>query len=238
MRTRSAVLCLGLVCAGSLVGFGLRKIVHADGIPDVSPLYYSGTLIEGGQPVTGTRAITLNLWADGTTAGTPLCQTVASTASVTGGRFRIALAGLCKAALNQNNSAWIEVVDGATSVGRAKIGAVPYAVEADHAVAATSAGTASSLAAGPIVGSLAIYNVPGGALAAPCALVGAPGVVDCTCPVGTFVVSGGGDAGQATGRFIRESRPITTSSWRVTCAAATADVLCAMYSLVCSRVGP
>lgn len=237
MKPRSAFLGVGLLSAGSFIaGFGLHKIVRAEGIPDTTPLYYSGTLTEAGQLVTGTRAITVNLWADGTTAGMPLCQTVASTAGITNGRFRIPLAAVCKAALNQNNNAWVEVVDGATSMGRQKIGAAPYAVEADHALTATSA---SSLVAGPIVGSLSIYNVPGGALAAPCAIAnGSTAVVDCACPAGTFVVSGGGDAGQGSGHFIRESRPITLGTWRVTCAAGTADALCATYSLVCSRVGP
>jgi hypothetical protein len=237
MRVRSPVLGLGLLCAGSLIGFGLKSVL-AEGIPDTDPLYYAGTLTEGGQPVTGVRAITVNLWADGTTGATPLCQTVASTAAVMSGRFRIALAASCKAALNQNNNAWVEVVDGATSLGRVKIGAVPYAVEADHAVAATTAVTASALAAGPIVGNLTVYNVPGNALAAPCGAVTGSSVIDCTCPAGTFVVSGGGDAGQGSGHFIRESRPLTSSIWRVTCAAGTTDALCVTYSLVCSRVGP
>jgi hypothetical protein len=138
-----ALIALGLVGAGTAVGFGIKSVL-AQGIPDVNPFYYSGTLTENGQLVTGTRAITVNLWQDGTTAVTPLCQTVASTALVQGGRFRVALAGTCKAALSANRNAWVEVVDGATSLGRAKIGAVPYALEADHASNATSAANATN----------------------------------------------------------------------------------------------
>jgi len=64
-------------------------------------------------------------------------------------------------------------------------------------------------------------------------------VIDCTCPTGTFVVSGGGDAGQGSGRFIRESGPISNTVWRVTCAnSAGADFLCVTYHLLCSRIGP
>jgi hypothetical protein len=91
----------------------------------------------------GTRAITVNLWPDGTTGGTPLCSTVASTTSVVNGRFRIALASSCKAIVNQNNNVYIEVIDGTTSLGRSPIGAMPYAVEADHAVNATTATAAA-----------------------------------------------------------------------------------------------
>jgi hypothetical protein len=243
VNRRRVVFAMGLLAMGGVLGLGFRRFVWADGIPDMNPLYYSGTLTEGGQAVTGTRAITVNVWPDGSASTMPLCQTVSSTTNVVGGRFRIALASSCKAALNQNNNAWVEVVDGATSVGRAKIGAVPYAVEADHAVAATSAAsaaTAASLAAGPIAGQLTVYTVPGAKLATPCAVVGMTSyVTDCTCPAGTFALSGGGDAGQGSGHFLRESRALTTTTWRVSCAtAAGADAPCATYNLVCSRVGP
>jgi hypothetical protein len=137
MNLRFLLLAAGMLAAGAVLGYGVR--VRAEGIPDTNPLYYAGTLSEGGLLVTGQRALTVNLWADGTTSGTPLCQTVESTAEVTSGRFRIALASGCKGALNQNNNAWVEVIDGATSLGRAKIGAGPYAVEADHAKSATNA---------------------------------------------------------------------------------------------------
>jgi hypothetical protein len=240
MSRRRAAFGVALLATGGALGLGFHKFVWANGIPDMSPLYYSGTLSEGGQLVTGTRAITINVWQDGTAMGTPLCQTVSSMTDVVGGRFRIALANSCKAALNQNNNAWVEVVDGATSVGRAKVGAVPYAVEADHAVAATNAATAAtaaSLAAGAVAG-LTVYTVPGASLASPCAAASGM-VIDCTCPAGTFVVSGGGDAGQGSGHFLRESRALSTGVWRVTCAtAAGADAPCATYNLICSRVGP
>lgn len=139
-----AVAAAGLTLVGGFGGFALKAF--ADGIPPINPLYYSGTLTEGGQLVTGTRAITINVWPDGTTMGTPLCQTVASTANVISGRFRIALATACKTAINQNNGAYVEVIDGATSLGRAPIGAVPYAVEADHAVSADNAADGGGLA--------------------------------------------------------------------------------------------
>jgi hypothetical protein len=235
MNRRRVLLMVGVAAGAMAAGFGLRSVL-AVGIPDTNPLYYAGTLTESGQPVTGMRDITVNIWS-AATGGTMLCQTAAAAttaAQVVNGRFRIALAAACKTALNQNNDTWVEVIDGITSLGRAPIGAVPYAVEADHAASAT---TVSALAAGPVAGGLMVFN-PSGAVA-PCAVSGGTGsVVDCTCPSGTFVVSGGGDAGQTTGHFIRESRATTTTTWRVTCANGTADALCQTYNLVCSRIGP
>jgi hypothetical protein len=143
MNRSRALLLLAVLVVGGFAGFGLRTVL-ASGIPDMNPLYYSGTLTESGSLVNGQRAITINLWSDGMTGTTPICQTVVSAAQVTNGRFRIALADACKTALNQNKNAWVEVIDGATTLGRSKIGAVPYAVEADHAPAADHAATADS----------------------------------------------------------------------------------------------
>lgn len=137
MNRRRILAFLAVVAVGT--GFGLTiHSVLADGIPTPNPLYYSGTLTEAGQLVSGQRAITVNLWPDKTTQGTPLCSTVASSppADVVNGRFRIALASACKIVVNQNPNVYVEVIDGATSLGRAPVGAVPYAVEADHAVTA------------------------------------------------------------------------------------------------------
>jgi hypothetical protein len=142
MNARLTMVSLATMAAGAVLGYGFR--VRADGIPDANPLYYAGTLTENGQLVNGQRALTVNVWADGTSPGAPVCQTVASTAQVSNGRFRVALAASCKSALNKNNNAWVEVIDGATSLGRAKIGAVPYAVEADHATSATTATNATN----------------------------------------------------------------------------------------------
>jgi hypothetical protein len=140
MKRRRIAAAAGLTALGALGGFAVKAL--ADGIPSPTPLSYSGTLTENGQLVNGTRAITINVWPDATTTGTPLCQTVASTANVVSGRFRVPLVSNCKSVINQNNNAYVEVIDGATSLGRALVGAVPYAVEADHAVAATYAADA------------------------------------------------------------------------------------------------
>ncbi len=137
MNVRSSLLATGLLAAGTILGFGIRTGL-ADGVPDKDPLYYSGSLTENGQLVTDTRTIGVNLYPDQTTM-TPLCQTVASNTQVVNGRFRIPLAASCKSEINQNNGAWIEVIDGVTNLGRSKVGAVPYAIEADRAAGASGA---------------------------------------------------------------------------------------------------
>jgi hypothetical protein len=86
-------------------------------------------------------------------------------------------------------------------------------------------------------GKLHYYAVSGTALAAPCA-ISSGAVVDCTCPAGSFVVSGGAAANDATGDSVRETRPISTTAWRMTCLSGTTNVLCANYNLLCSILGP
>jgi hypothetical protein len=121
----------------------------------------------------------------------------------------------------------------------------PHATEATHAAAAdtateathaASASVASALAPGGVDGALMIYTSSGSPLPAPCA-VGSGFSIDCTCPMGSFVVSGGGFAfaGQGT---LRESRALNPTTWRTTCWNGTADVMCGGYTLVCSRIGP
>jgi hypothetical protein len=113
----------------------------ADGIAATDPLYYAGTLHESGAPVSGPRAFTLILWDSETVTATAnsKCQTTAATAPVNNGRFRIALDVGCTTAVNANPDLWIEVIVGATSLGRKKLGAVPYALEAQRASAASGA---------------------------------------------------------------------------------------------------
>lgn len=65
------------------------------------------------------------------------------------GRFSIPLPDDCTTKVGSNAQVWVEVLVGpmantVASLGRAKLGAVPYAVEADHAVSASSAATAAT----------------------------------------------------------------------------------------------
>jgi hypothetical protein len=137
--------------------------VRAAGIPTTEPLYYSGTLEDNGAPVTGSRDVTLRLWDDATDPATlhKKCETSSPTTTFDNGRFRIPLDATCQGAIAANPNLWVEVVVGATSLGRKKVGAVPYAVEAQSAVTATTATTASGALADQIVPSGAILYFNG-----------------------------------------------------------------------------
>ena len=130
-------LVIGLFCglscavifAGALAGY-LAGTAGAAGIPTTDPLFYSGTLTDtGGKLFSGSKPIGVDLWS-AKTGGSKLCSTVAKTVTMTQGRFRVALSKTCVAAIKQNPDLWVEATVDGTSMGRAKIGAVPYAVEA------------------------------------------------------------------------------------------------------------
>ena len=155
-----------LALAGAF-GFGV-KFVLADGIPSPNPLYYSGTLTEAGQLVNGSRSLTVNLWLNAMPTGVgehTICTSTTVTTNVINGRFRIALDSSCKGAINANPNVFTEVVDGTTSLGRSVIGAVPYAVEADHAVNATNATHATSADNATNATAAVTASAAGGALA-------------------------------------------------------------------------
>jgi hypothetical protein len=139
MNKRHVMMAVALTSAGALAGVGMKAL--ADGIPSPNPLYYAGTLTLDGNLVSDpARSMKATLWTNPTpTVGeTALCVTSVTT-PVLDGRFRIALDPSCKGAINANPNVYVEVVDNAVSLGRAKVGAVPFAVEADHAVSATNA---------------------------------------------------------------------------------------------------
>ncbi len=121
-----ALTCAALLC--------VPVQAQADGIPQDDTLFYTGVLeTNAGNVVTGDYIISVKLFSDGS-GGTELCQTTPSgSTSVVSGRFRIALSSNCVDAVSNNSNVWVEVsVDGGV-LGRAKLGAVPYAVESANA---------------------------------------------------------------------------------------------------------
>ncbi|HXX68667.1 MAG TPA: hypothetical protein VEK07_15875 [Polyangiaceae bacterium] len=148
MKKRELFVAAGLLTVGGLVGFAVKAL--AQGIPSPNPLYYSGTLTEGGQLVNGSRPISINLWLNptATTGESALCVTSVPSTPVVSGRFRVVLSTSCTAVIAANPNVYVEVVDNGTSLGRAPVGAVPYAVEAQSAVSATNATNATNAADG------------------------------------------------------------------------------------------
>jgi len=127
-------------------GFGLGYLVNrarASGIPAAQALTYSGVLTDtAGTPLTGSKNILVQFY-DAATAGNTLCTVGPSALTLAAGAFQVPLPDTCTAAVHASPDIWIDVfVDGA-SVGRAKLGAVPFAVEADHASTAAQATAAA-----------------------------------------------------------------------------------------------
>lgn len=236
-KTKSKPALIGAIALSFAMTFALGYWVsraRAAGGPQVSPLTYSGVLSDmNGVPLTGSKSIVLQLY-DSATGPTALCSSTPATVTLVAGAFQAALGDSCTPIVHSTPDLWIDVQVDGTSIGREKLGSVPFALEADHAQSASAI-----VANAPVAAGLTVYTIDGAALVAPCRLATTTGaIVDCACPAGSFVVSGGADAGQTTGHFIRETRAISATTWRITCADGTADVRCFTYQLLCSRVGP
>lgn len=136
-----AVVALAMGSGGTLI----VQQVRAAGVPRTGALTYAGVLaLPDGTAVQGSKNIGLAVY-DAAINGSLLCQVMSSAIPVQGGRFQVALPDACVAAVQSNADVWIDVqVDGG-SVGRSKLGAVPYAFEAQRAAGASSAVSGSAL---------------------------------------------------------------------------------------------
>jgi hypothetical protein len=93
-----------------------------------------------GTPLTGSKDIIIQLWDRKVGGDTPLCSTLPSQHNLVGGAFQIEMPDNCAAAVHQKQDIWIEAfIDGA-SVGRNKLGAVPFALEAGNGLPTCPAG--------------------------------------------------------------------------------------------------
>lgn len=145
MRGAIAALMVGMTV------LGVRQ-TRADGIPGTSPMTYSGTLEEGGVPVTGTRSVRLTVLDDMTaTEGHIRCTTVAAGTPVTNGRFQVQLSNECTAVVRSTPNLWLDVEVAGTSLGRTKLSAVPFAVEAGRAAELTPAASNLLVPSGTVV---------------------------------------------------------------------------------------
>lgn len=148
---RSSVV-LGVVAAAIAGGF-LAGRARAAGIPATGALSYSGVLEDvNGVTLSGSKQIKVALF-DAQLVGTQQC-TVTQTVALVNGRFQVLLPDTCTQAVQANPNLWVEVTVDNSSLGRTKLGAVPYAAEASHAVSATTATTAATAnAAGGSLGT-------------------------------------------------------------------------------------
>jgi hypothetical protein len=117
----------------ALLAFVVGRAV-AGGIPTMDPLTYSGTLEDAaGAPLSGSHNLEVKLW-DGASGGRdPLCTTGSQSVDLNGGHFAVTLPDACTNAVKDNADLWADVLVDGASLGRTKLGAVPYAVEAGRA---------------------------------------------------------------------------------------------------------
>jgi hypothetical protein len=141
---------IGIAIAGAAFFAGRA---WAGGIPSSGALTYSGVLQDvSGAPLTGTQFVEIKFWNDPTAsaAANLLCDSgTPASVSLEVGHFSIGLPDTCSTQVGLNKNIWAEVIVGPTAVaaaslGRAKLGAVPFAIEANHAVSADSAVNATN----------------------------------------------------------------------------------------------
>lgn len=129
---------VGLASACAVLTFSALQ-VRAAGAPLKSPLVYSGVLEEGEKPVSGARMIGIRLF-DAAMGGAEQCAAAPVAVEVKEGRFSVLLADACSTAIHDHSDLWVELqIDGNALLPRAKLGAVPYALEAARAVDAAGA---------------------------------------------------------------------------------------------------
>jgi hypothetical protein len=91
------------------------------------------------------HSLEIKLWSTGPSGGTALCDTTVPAPTFAldnSGRFSVQLDESCTPAVGGNPGAFVEILLDGTTLGRTKLGAVPYAIEAKHAVSADSASNA------------------------------------------------------------------------------------------------
>ena len=148
--TRGAIFALAL----GFVGLGYNQTrARADGIPGMLPITYAGQLEEGGAAVNGSRNLRLTIWDDAssTESSRTRCITTASGATVTSGRFQVVLDNACTAVVRATPDLWLEIEVNGSSLGRTKLSAVPFAIEANRASGLTPAAANALIPTGTIV---------------------------------------------------------------------------------------
>jgi hypothetical protein len=139
-KQRLVVGCVSALAAGASLVYVIGR-ARAAGVPSTPPVMtYSGTLTDAsGTPLTGTKNVQVQLWAQASGGSTPVCLTPSTAQALVGGSFQIPLPDTCTAAVHANAELWAEVSVDGSPLPRTKIGAVPYALEAGTATTASGA---------------------------------------------------------------------------------------------------
>jgi microcystin-dependent protein len=151
-----------VVPLAAAVGFAAAAIwvkrAGADGIPAAPTLYYSGILADKGQLLGGPNTITVSLWT-AESGGQPVCQGPTESVVLDAGRFRVSLPDACVEQVRGNPNLWVQTSVGTppTTFARKKLGAVPYAVEAERAQKVSGPAAAQLVPSGAVMA----FDLPG-----------------------------------------------------------------------------
>jgi hypothetical protein len=150
MRSRRWLASVSMLGLGAAVGH-FAHTARAGGIQSSRALTYSGTLQDtNGDPLRGSQPIDFRLW-DAAKDGEVRCEIINPDEDVQldrNGRFSIPLPEACATAVSSDRELWVELRVSGSALPRMRLGAVPYALEAQHALVADTATDKSRKIAG------------------------------------------------------------------------------------------
>lgn len=132
---------LGTLALGSALTLAVlfAARARAAGVPESEALTYTGYLEDAeGAPLKGVHSVAVRFWA-AAEKGTAICSQELASAELASGRFQVPLPVECVDAVKSNPDLYVDVLVDGASLGRTKLGAVPYALEAGRAAVATGA---------------------------------------------------------------------------------------------------
>ena len=195
----------GLIASAMVLCYRAGR-VKADGPPAKNPLVYTGVLEDNGQPATGSKSVSLVLWSAAVNGMAVCTTTPAAPVTLDGGRFSVPLDDSCTPAIKKTPDLWLGVIVDSTSLGRTRLGAVPYALEAGSAASASGALKSQLVPPGTIV-AFAGKSPPEGWLLCDGAPVSRSMFFDLFAAVGTGWGAGDGvntfNLPDLRGRFLR-----------------------------------
>lgn len=147
---RALVRCLQ--CSGvglstvAVYGWLLHATAQASGAPQTSPLLYAGSLSQNGAPFEGSVPIAFELVLHGATQ--VVCTLEQDDVVVSAGEFRLDVSTCANALRTHSDVDVILTIDGERFPPE-KVSAVPFALEADHAISSDVAVTVVNNGVGP-----------------------------------------------------------------------------------------
>jgi hypothetical protein len=251
------------------VGYGLAH-VRAAGPPTQQPLWYSGTVSNAaGEPISGNHKVGVRLFDSTDKTAQSLCLVGPKDVSFDSGRFRVDVSQ-CEskqqtaAVFASKTDLYVELTidDDGKPFERTKIGAVPFALEAQHAVSATSAANAAAATrataadhADTAENAVHATTADTAGSATRAAALNASAITlestsctyrdnsytDCVCAAGSIAIggtacAGSGCAGGQPGHLV-ESNWVNARTWRLSCETSGGTrVPCLATQVLCLKV--